>query len=228
MVMITNETAFQLQQDHTLWLSGLLDPSVTADLITPSAFAKCAKSEFTSVTTLCAHDDVTVRQGGDEFILLEIGGMSFDISNRVRVELWERKLRAKSIPGVIYFNTCTRSSLIHFDPKLISMRHLANQMLETASALGSVRDITLDINIIRMPVVSDDSQTHEAIDHYMKTTRKEAVYLPNNCKYVARNNGLPDTAVLDALLKTPWLVIARGFFVMLPFLVVSGRAISMS
>lgn len=44
-------------------------------------------------------------------------------------------------------------------------------------------------------------------------------------EYLAKNNGLPSTAVFDALTKTPWLVLARGFFVMLPFIIVSPLSI---
>jgi allophanate hydrolase subunit 1 len=46
------------------------------------------------------------------------------------------------------------------------------------------------------------------------------VYLPNNFKYVARNKGLEEEQMRDVLLGTPWTVVAIGFFVMLPLLIV--------
>ncbi|OWZ26724.1 urea carboxylase [Cryptococcus neoformans Tu259-1] len=163
--------------------------------------------------------NVSFRTAGDRFILYEVGAMALDLSNRVRVELWDRAMRAATIKGVINYNVAVRSSMVQFDPSVIARDELLRIMIEKDKELKNTEDVQLDITTWKFPVVVDDRWCREAVEFYMKTARKEAVYLPNNVEYLAKNNGLPSTAVFDALTKTPWLVLARGFFVMLPFII---------
>ncbi|KIR97121.1 urea carboxylase [Cryptococcus deuterogattii 2001/935-1] len=167
--------------------------------------------------------DVLLRTAGDRFILYEVGAMALDLSNRVRVELWDRAMRAANIKGVINYNVAIRSSMVQFDPTIISRNELLRIMIEKDKKLENTENVQLDITTWKFPVVVDDKWCREAVEFYMKTARKEAVYLPSNVEYMAKNNGLPLTAVFDALTKTPWLVLARGFFVMLPFIILDPR-----
>ncbi|KAL1408594.1 hypothetical protein Q8F55_005407 [Vanrija albida] len=216
-VLITRQDSEELDTSHNTWLNALVEEG-DASAYAPSAKAKPADdASFVSTSVLYTRGDVTVREAGDEFILFEVGEMTFDMKDRVKVELWERALRAKKVPGIVYFNTCVRSSLIHFDPKIISMGELVKVAVDAARGLDDVSNVEIPMTVWKMPVVPNDRWTRADIEYYMKSARKEAVYLPDNCKYIARNNGLPDTAVTDALLGTPWFIIALGFFVMLPF-----------
>ena len=43
---------------------------------------------------------------------------------------------------------------------------------------------------ITFPIVLDDRWSREALERYMKSIRSDAVYLPSNVEYLARNNGL--------------------------------------
>jgi urea carboxylase len=113
-------------------------------------------------------------------VLYEVGPMELDIQNRVQVELWERAMLAANTPGIINFNTCIRSCLVQFDPRVISMTALLKIMIETDAGLTGAEDVSLDIHVIRLPVVVDDKWCQEAVDYYMRTSRDEAVYLPNN------------------------------------------------
>lgn len=209
-----------LQEQQENRLSSITSGS-TSDWAPSSAVETSLQAVEHFESSISVKGDVNIRQAGDEFLLFEVGEMCLDITSRVKVELWERAMRARNISGIVYFNTCIRSSLVHFDPKLISMSDLAKIMLDTADELGNVNDVEMPITIHRFPAVPDDPWTREAVEYYMKTARKEAVYLPSNCDYIARNNGLGQSAVSDALFNTPWLVLAKGFFVMLPFIIVS-------
>jgi urea carboxylase len=113
-------------------------------------------------------------------VLYEVGPMELDIQNRVQVELWGRAMLAANTPGIINFNTCIRSCLVQFDPRVISMTALLKIMIETDAGLTGAEDVSLDIHVIRLPVVVDDKWCQEAVDYYMRTSRDEAVYLPNN------------------------------------------------
>jgi len=221
-VLVSTETAVRLAAKQTDWIASIEEPVADCSLWRPSSVVDddVERSSSTS-STLAQRRDVRICMAADEFLQVEVGEMVLDFATRLKIELWERSLRAKNVSGIIYYNTCIRSSIIHFDPAIISAKDLTKIILDTMDAIEDVQHIELPMNIYRLPVVPDDPWTHDAIEFYMKTARNKAVYLPNNCKYVARNNGLPETAVSDALLKTRWLVLARGFFVMLPFIVVS-------
>ncbi|KAL7419000.1 hypothetical protein Q5752_006684 [Cryptotrichosporon argae] len=223
-VMIPTSSAVALEQANEAWLTQAA-----------GAAAPHAESAFTSAQTetsvvrhipaSAAAPERTVRTAGDRFALYEVGPMMLDIRNRMRVELWERAMRASGMAGIVGFNTCIRSCLVHYDPAVLSEAALVGLMLDTDAGLGdgADHDVEVDINVVRLPVVPDDKWCQEAVDYYMATSRREAVYLPNNMDYVARNNGVDRQTVIDALTKTPWVVLARGFFVGLPFITLDPR-----
>ncbi|WVQ81675.1 urea carboxylase [Cryptococcus sp. DSM 104549] len=224
--LIDPDAVEQLVQRSDAWLSSLSTTSPwspTSSLDTPSSALSTSSSSLLHRRRDGKTPEVIFRAAGDQFILYEVGPMALDVADRVRVELWERAMRAAKIEGIINFNTCVRSCLVQFDPEKIAMKELLDKMVEVDSTLAGIEDVELEYSTFRFPVVVDDKWCREAVDFYMKTARKEAVYLPSNVDYVAKNNGLPSTAVHDALTKTPWLVLARGFFVMLPFMILDPR-----
>ena len=60
---------------------------------------------------------------------------------------------------------------------------------------------------ITFPIVLDDKWNREALQRYMQSMRDQAVYLPSNIEYLARNNGLDGGAeeALKLLVKSPWV-----------------------
>lgn len=59
---------------------------------------------------------------------------------------------------------------------------------------------------ITFPVVLDDRWNREALERYMATIRKKAVYLPSNIDYLARNNGLSSgTEMLEKMIASDWV-----------------------
>ncbi len=72
--------------------------------------------------------------------------------------------------------------------------------------------VTFSGRKITFPIVLDDPWTREALERYMRTTRDEAVYLPSNVEYLARNNGLVGGVVeaLRVLVQSDW-VSCRGW-----------------
>jgi len=218
-VLVNANDAKTIDQAQEQWVSSSLSSTSSTP---PNVKAHSNISqEFISSATIHREGNIRIAWAGDEFMIFELGQMTLDLSIRLQVEMWEREVKKKNVPGIDYFNTCIRSSVLRFDPKIIDAAKVAQIMLETAKSLPSVRDIELPITIHKMPVVVDDPWTKEATEYYMRTARKDAIYLPNNGKYVARNNGRPPSAVADAINGTPWLVVATGFFLALPFVIVS-------
>lgn len=79
----------------------------------------------------------------------------------------------------------------HFDPTLISQDDLLKILVDTEVSLpDELTDMEIPGRCFTFPIVLDDSWSQDAINHYMKTTRDKAVYLPSNIDYLAKNNGL--------------------------------------
>ncbi len=63
---------------------------------------------------------------------------------------------------------------------------------------------------LTFPIVLDDRWNREALDRYMRSARDQAVYLPSNIDYLARNNGLKDGAeALQVMISSPWVCAFR-------------------
>ena len=59
---------------------------------------------------------------------------------------------------------------------------------------------------VTFPIVLDDRWNREALERYMRSIRDEAVYLPSNIEYLARNNGLESGAeALKLLVGSDWV-----------------------
>lgn len=217
-VVVDVATSHKLKASTDEWLKAVESGSSSSFV---PASVSTLKSNPPSDSKIAEKDGFLIRASSDEYINVEMGAMSLDMKTRVRAQLWEREMVKRNIKGIKYIDTSIRSSIVHYDPSIISQDDLVAVSLEAAGVLGDVESVTLPINVYRLPVVPDDKWTHESIDYYRKTSRKEAVYLPNNFKYVARNNGLEGDAMRDVILGTPWTVVAIGFFVMLPLLIVS-------
>ena len=78
----------------------------------------------------------------------------------------------------------------------------AEEMLPEAS-----EDMQFPGRKITFPIVLDDKWNREALQRYMQSMRDQAVYLPSNIEYLARNNGLDGGAeeALKLLVKSPWV-----------------------
>ena len=47
----------------------------------------------------------------------------------------------------------------------------------------------LQTRVVHLPLAFNERWTHEAIAKYMRSSRKDAPYLPSNVDFVAANNG---------------------------------------
>ena len=54
---------------------------------------------------------------------------------------------------------------------------------------GQAKDQILPTRIVHLPLAFNEKWTHEAIQKYMRSSRREAPYLPSNVDFVAKNNG---------------------------------------
>ncbi|EJU02057.1 urea amidolyase [Dacryopinax primogenitus] len=168
--------------------------------------------------------EVVYRQAGDEYILIEFGPSDLDLSIRARIHLFELEITKQSWPAgaIRSLAPCIRSTIVHFDPALISQDALLDRLILVERALpATLGDQTFPSRVLHMPIVLDDPWCQACIDEYMRTTRDKATYLPSNVKYLADNNGLEGGSkeALQLLIQSEWLLLGLGFYLACPFLV---------
>ncbi|TWU74284.1 hypothetical protein ED733_005204 [Metarhizium rileyi] len=164
------------------------------------------------------HPKVTYRQGGDTSIILEYGEQIPDLRNTACIQLLAQALLAADFGGVRgepNFATLT----IRFDPFLLERSKLIERLIQLDGEIGETTGIKIPARQVRLPVCLDHTSLRESAQRYMKSIRPNAAYLPDNVEYLRKNNALSTRHdVFDAILKTPWLTVAVGFYVGTPIM----------
>ncbi|KAI9745921.1 MAG: hypothetical protein M1818_000602 [Claussenomyces sp. TS43310] len=161
---------------------------------------------------------VVYRQGGDSFMIVEIGKQTVDIMVSSRVRLLAERLQALNIKNLV-MNQNVGSVTVQFDPKVIIQQELLQCIHEIESSIEANADIKIACREIHLPIVFDHPALYESTVRYMETNRPNATYLPDNIEYLRQNNGLSTRReVFDTALKAPFLVVAVGFLVGTPIL----------
>jgi urea carboxylase len=97
---------------------------------------------------------------------------------------------------------------VRFDPAVISQSEVLDVLVDVESSLPeSMHEATFQGRRITFPIALNDIWTKEALQRYMRTIRNEAVYLPSNIDYLAKNNGIEGGAdqVLKLLVQSDWV-----------------------
>ncbi|KAI0439813.1 urea carboxylase [Xylaria telfairii] len=155
---------------------------------------------------------VTYRQGGDRFLLVEIGEQSADVSIIGRVKLLIDKLQSQ-VDARLLLTPHISSTMIEYDPLEISQQQLLNRVNEIHSQIDTTVNVPISCREVRLPLVMDHPEIEQCIRRYMETTRNKAAYLPDNVEYIRKNNGLSTRReVFDVMLETEFVVPAVGFY----------------
>ncbi|KAG0648468.1 Urea amidolyase [Hyphodiscus hymeniophilus] len=161
---------------------------------------------------------VVYRQGGDSFLLVEIGTQTVDVRVTTRIRLLVEKLQKLKNPKLV-MNPNVGSVMIQFDPKSITQNDLLNLVHDAESSIQATVDIKIPCREIYVPVVFDHPDIAASEKRYIETNRPTAVYLPDNVEYLRTNNGLSTRReTFETLLKSPYLIVAVGFLVGTPIL----------
>ena len=160
---------------------------------------------------------VVYRQGGDAFVLIELGGQTVDISVISRIRLLVEKIKEQNL-GVL-LTPHVGCLTIEYDPSKISRQEFLTILDNLESSIESKVDIQISCREYRLPVVLDHPAMLECIEKHMATTRNKAVYLPDNVEYVRKANALKDRRdSIDILTNTKFVVPTVGFISGLPML----------
>ncbi|PSR81273.1 hypothetical protein PHLCEN_2v6433 [Hermanssonia centrifuga] len=162
------------------------------------------------------------HKAGDSAILVEYGDLILDFELRARIHAFETELQRRDVPGIWTTSPCIRSTMVRYNPLAISQTDLLEALVSVENLLpASMQDMTFPGRKIIFPIVLDDRWNRDALERYSRSIRDEAVYLPSNIEYLARNNGLSGGAeeALTLLVNTEWLVFGVGFYLACPFLI---------
>ncbi|KAF5390725.1 hypothetical protein D9757_002604 [Collybiopsis confluens] len=166
-------------------------------------------------------EDFDSEKAGESTILIEYGPMSLDLAMRTRIHAFELEVNKQGNPHIKKFCPCIRSIMCHFDPANITQADVLSVLIAAEQALpDSMLELEFPGRRFTFPIVLNDRWSRNATAQYMKLSRKEAVYLPSNVEYLARNNGLPNAeTVLEKLISSDHLVLGVGFYLACPFMV---------
>lgn len=153
--------------------------------------------------------------GGDRYLLIEFGDeMNLELNfmgQGLAAAIEENKTK-----GVIETAPCFASTLIHYDPDVVSFDEVKAEMEELIASLGPSDDIELDSRVFYLPAVYLDPWTGECIDDYIDKINPEKV---KDAQLMADLNGLDDPEHLVRVHSgTEYWVASLGFWPGLPFM----------
>jgi len=134
--------------------------------------------------------EVTYRQAGDRFLLVEFGPMTLDLELRLRVEALDSWVRDHLTDGLVDATPGIRSLLLQVDGRRLTTGQALGAVREAVAELGEVTDRTFPSRIVHLPLSWDDPATREAIDRYVHGVRADAPWCPWNIEFIRRINGL--------------------------------------
>ncbi len=152
-----------------------------------------------------------LRRAGDDFMLLEYGEAELDLALRLRVELLDRTLRERRIPGIIDLVPGVRSLQVHHDPTRLPGHRVADLLTSLDAGLPSADSATVASRTVHLPLSWDDPSTRKAIAIYMQSVNADAPWCPWNIEFIRRINGLASVEEVQRIVyEAEYLVLGLG------------------
>ncbi len=153
--------------------------------------------------------------GGDRYITVEFGN-EMNLELNFMAQGLARALKDSDINGLVESAPCFASLLVHYEPRLISLKDMIQELIKLCKSLGSIDGIELNSRLFTFETLYLDPWTKECIDDYRDKLDPNKEYDPD---FVARLNNLKDR---DQLVKvhssSEYWVASLGFWPGLPFL----------
>ncbi|KAI1492250.1 urea carboxylase [Biscogniauxia mediterranea] len=190
------------------------DPRLRLDLSLP---LDTSRSILKVLETGDESTKLTIRQGADSFIIVDIGNQTASLATSIEANLLARAL-GKNVNEDLFVQVNISSIMIEYNPEDITQDAVVS-LIEKAKDSVDQQHGSIPSRQLRLPIVFDHPTIQEAQDRYAATQRAEAAYLPDNVTYIQENNGLPSRdSVFDILRRTRFVVVAVGFMSGLPIL----------
>ncbi len=159
--------------------------------------------------------EVLFRQAGDGFLQVEYGRQQrAALQDSFRMLAVNDIIHAKKLTGLIETVPGLRTNLFHFDPAVLKVSTLIEQIKEAENSMPTIDDVVLESRVIHLPLAFEDSETRKAIAKYLKEVRPESPNVMNghNLEYIALCNGVSVQQAKDMFLGTDWFNSGGGFW----------------
>ncbi|WP_051359812.1 urea carboxylase [Adhaeribacter aquaticus] len=154
---------------------------------------------------------VAYRQAGDKYILIEYGPNVLDFKLRFRVHALMDALSKNPVAGIIELSPGVRSLQIHYDGRKVTQSKLVETLVALEASLPPVEQMVVPSRIVHMPLAYEDKATLESVEHYRKSVRDKAPWLPSNIEFIRRMNGLPSQDdVRKVVFDTSYIILGLG------------------
>ncbi|MCU1375969.1 MAG: urea amidolyase, partial [Actinomycetia bacterium] len=208
-VPVSALAAAEVDARRQAWLDRATDP--IAPVARPVWNGSLVASGTTGDAVLARSGDVTYRQAGDRFLLVEVGDMALDLDLRLRIHALDRWVQDNLTDGVVDATAGVRSLLVQVDGKRLTVAGALDALRRAEEELVDVVDQPFPSRIVHLPLSWDDPATREAIERYMHGVRSDAPWCPWNIEFIRRINGL-DTVedVRRTVFDASYLVLGLG------------------
>jgi len=159
--------------------------------------------------------EVLFKQAGDGFLQVEYGReIRANLQDSFRIQAVNDLVLNKKLKGLIETVPGIRTNLFHFDPEVLSLRKLIDEIKEAEESLTSIDNIAVESRLIKLPIAFEDTETKKAVEKYVKEVRPDAPNVINgyNMDYMAMCNGITVEEVKQKLLGTEWYNSGGGFW----------------
>ena len=203
--LVDQHQATQISKAQAQWLDDARQRPVTV-----SPLGRVKETAAARIVLYQAND-VTIRQAGQEWVLLEFGEAIIDVGARVLIGDFAKLVTDSALPGIVEMIPGVRSLLLRFDIARWShdtMVRALEPLLEEARANSSS---TIPSRIVSLPLSWDDPACHEAIARYTSNVRPDAPWCPDNIEFIRRINGLDSVEqVKQIVFDASYLVLGLG------------------
>ena len=153
---------------------------------------------------------VTYRQAGDKYVLVEYGPLVLDLTLRFRIHALMALLDQQRA-GILDLTPGIRSLQIHFNSQVLSRDALLAWLMDCENKLPPIETMEVTSRIIHLPLAWNDSSTQQAIDKYQRIVREDAPWYPSNIEFIRRINGLDHIdQVKQIVFDASYLVMGLG------------------
>ena len=162
-----------------------------------------------------AREEVLFRQAGDGFLQVEYGyEQRLYVPDSFRMLAVDKMVKGKKISGLIETVPGLRTNMFHFDPEVLSVASLIDEISECEDELKTLEDMVIDSRIIKLPITFEDSETKKAVAKYDQMIRPNAPNVINgyNLEYIAICNGVTVDKVKEMVMGTEWFNSGCGFW----------------
>ena len=208
---VDQETARQLEEEQETFVAGLASNSDESPVNVSVPSSPGDGGVLHRLPATPERVEVTYRQAGDKYLLIEYGPLVLDLTLRFRVHALMEWLARDPLPGILDQTPGIRSLQIHFDSRELPLPKLLETLIAAEDRLPAMENLVVKNRVVHLPLSWDDVSTQRAIEKYMQSVRKDAPWCPSNIEFIRRINGLASIdEVRGIVFDASYLVLGLG------------------